>query len=151
LSDRTKSRGLGPDNPNWKGGRVVEPRGYVLIHVGRDHPLADCRGYAYEHRLIAQEASRKPLTYDDIVHHDDEIKSSNAPGNLEITTRPWHMVAHRKYDKGLRLPGEENPQIYCECGCGAVFQKFDGTGRPRRFISGHNVRHGIDGRWEPIT
>lgn len=30
---------------------MVEPRGYVLVFVGKNHHLADCRGYAYEHRI----------------------------------------------------------------------------------------------------
>jgi hypothetical protein len=46
----------GVKNGNWKGGRVIDPRGYVLIRVGIGHPLADCRGYAYEHRLVASAA-----------------------------------------------------------------------------------------------
>lgn len=41
----------GPKNGNWKGGRVVDPRGYALVRVGAEHPLADVRGYAYEHRI----------------------------------------------------------------------------------------------------
>ena len=44
----------GPTHPNWKGGRVIDPRGYILVRVGKDHPLADVRGYAYEHRLFAE-------------------------------------------------------------------------------------------------
>lgn len=124
---------------NWKGGRVVDPRGYILIHVGKDHPLADVRGYAYEHRLIAQRRSDRPLTYSDIVHHDDDAKGNNSPDNLILTDRPWHMVAHRKLSSaGLRLPGEPNPLVNCACGCGAIFERYDETGRPRRYVSGHN-------------
>lgn len=41
-------------NPNWKGGRSIASNGYVLIKVGTGHHLADVRGYAYEHRLVAE-------------------------------------------------------------------------------------------------
>lgn len=143
-SEQTKGAG----NPFWKGGRTIEPRGYVLVKVGLDHHLADCRGYAYEHRLIAEKKLGRRLTPDEIVHHDDERKSNNAPANLEPLTHPEHRRLHRKRDKGLRNPGEPNPEIECECGCGAQFSKFDTEGRPRRFVSGHNsIPKGSNGRF----
>jgi hypothetical protein len=129
-------------NPNWKGGRTVDQRGYVLVLVGKDHPLADVRGYAYEHRLVAQKQIGRPLQDGEEVHHDDENKSNNVPGNLIVAdTRADHAVFHRKR-QGLRLPGEQNPQVLCACGCGRSFAKFDATGRPRKFVSGHNKRAG---------
>jgi hypothetical protein len=33
---------------------------------------------------------------------------------------------------------EREEIIFCECGCGQSFPKFDDRKRPRRFISGHN-------------
>lgn len=45
----------GEKNGLWKGGRSVASNGYVLIRVGVDHPLADVRGYAYEHRVVAEQ------------------------------------------------------------------------------------------------
>lgn len=89
----------GPKNGMWKGGRVIDPRGYVLIRVGKDHPLADCRGYAYEHRL---KVAAKP---GEIVHHDNERKGDNAESNLIKTTRVLHRVHHRKPNSKMRKPG----------------------------------------------
>lgn len=119
---------------NWKGGRVIEPRGYVLIYVGKDHPLADCRGYAYEHRLKAR--ARKGQ----LIHHDNERKGDNRRRNLIKTTRRLHRTLHRKSDSKLRKPGEPNLIVKCACGCGAKFRRYDenGMGRPRHYISGHN-------------
>lgn len=142
-TDATKKRVHGslpgPDNHNWKGGRVVDPRGYVLIKVGVDHPLADVRGYAYEHRLKAYERGDLALDLGPLhVHHKDDNPSNNADENLEVLT-PWeHHVRHRSADKGLRMPGEPNPDIICACGCGAVFKRYDSSGRPRAYVSGHN-------------
>ena len=128
------------ENPNWKGGRVTDPRGYVLIRVGKDHPLADVRGYAYEHRLKAQESRGKPLQPGEEIHHDDEDKGNNKPSNLIVApSKADHAVFHRKRTD-LRLPREDNPQVVCECDCGVLFFKFDGQGRPRRFVSGHNLK-----------
>lgn len=43
-------------------GRSIASNGYVLIWVGRDHPLADVRGYAYEHRLVASQTIGRWIT-----------------------------------------------------------------------------------------
>jgi hypothetical protein len=49
----------------------------------------------------------------------------------------------------LRLPGEQNVSVVCLCGCGAHFPKYDATGRPRCYISGHNATHSkLNGRFE---
>jgi hypothetical protein len=77
-----------------RAGRVVEPRGYVLIRVGKGHHLADCRGYAYEHRLVAEQKLGRRLMPGELVHHDDEIKGNNAGDNLGPTTRPEHAKHH---------------------------------------------------------
>ena len=129
----------GPNNPNWRGGRIVDPRGYVLIRVGKDHPLADCRGYAYEHRLVAADLAGGDLPAGVEVHHGDETKGNNAPDNLEPMTLAEHRAAHR-IRQDLRPLGAENPNVACECGCGALFARYDGEGRPRRFVPGHNLR-----------
>lgn len=136
--ERKGKVGWGNKNPFWKGGRTVTPHGYVLIRVGVDHPLADCRGYAYEHRLVASAMLGRTIKPHEQVHHLDGNRRNNSPDNLEVMQSiAHHRVRHRRHSN-RRLPGELNPQINCACGCGATFQKYDGTGRPRRFISGHN-------------
>ena len=124
---------------NWKGGRSITDAGYVLIYVGKSHHLADVRGYAYEHRLALEAKLGRRLLPTEDVHHRDENRQNNDPANLEAKTKPWHRVEHRKpRAHALRMPDEPNPLIACECGCGSEFEKFDSTGRPRRFVSGHN-------------
>lgn len=120
-------------------GRSLASNGYVLIRVGKAHPLADVRGYAYEHRLVASKTIGRWLLPTEQVHHRNEIKTDNAPGNLEVHAGlAEHRVRHRRLDKGRRLPGEPNPNVQCGCGCGARFLRFDEWGRPRVFVSGHN-------------
>lgn len=130
-------------NPNWRGGRTIASNGYVLIRVGAGHHLADVRGYAYEHRLVAEQKIGRRLLPGELVHHIDENKQNNHPDNLEVVFSDEHGVRHRKGDRGKRLPGEGNPEIECACGCGARFLRFDGSGRPRKFISGHNNESGL--------
>lgn len=125
-------------NPFWKGGRVVASNGYVLVRVGVDHHLADVRGYAYEHRVVAEQKIGRRLRAGELVHHINGDKLDNRPSNLVVVNgNGEHRVHHRKRDD-LRLPGEANTTIRCACGCGRSLAKFDVDGRPRRFISGHN-------------
>lgn len=133
----------GAKNPNWRGGRTVDPRGYVLIRVGKDHPLADVRGYAYEHRLVAQAKTDRPLRTKDIVRHDNRQYGDNADSNLTVTDRLGLGLIRRKpHGKAKRMPGEKNPVVKCACGCSRAFRRFDSSRRPRWFVSGHNLRNG---------
>jgi HNH endonuclease/Transcriptional regulator, AbiEi antitoxin len=136
MSHHTGSR---EDNPNWRGGRLVASNGYVLVRVGTDHHLADIRGYAYEHRLVAEQKLGRRLEPGEQVHHDNKDKTDNRPENLAVTgSLAEHFVLHRTKDAGLRMPGETNPVIACECGCGTALEKYDASGRPRSFVTGHN-------------
>jgi hypothetical protein len=126
-------------NPSWKGGRTITEHGYVLIKVGRDHHLADVRGYAYEHRVVAETAIGRRLRPGEHVHHIDHNTLNNSPDNLHVAESAWHhRVIHRRVGHDRRKPGEPNPLVKCACGCGEAFQGFDESGRPRRYISGHN-------------
>lgn len=133
----------GKNNNNWKGGRSITPDGYVLIRVGIHHHLSDVRGYAYEHRLVAEQKFGRRLKPGELVHHIDGNKQNNNPENLEIcTSTSSHRTKHRKPGSRLRNPGEPNPVVQCKCGCKKRFSKFDVLGRPRLFVSGHNLASG---------
>ena len=131
---------VGAKNGMWKGGRVVASNGYVLVRVGVGHHLADVRGYAYEHRLVAEQKLGRQMKVGEVVHHKNEIKTDNRPENIEVVESiAHHSVEHRKHDRGRRLPGQPSPVVSCACGCGATFSKFDSNNRPRSYVSGHNV------------
>lgn len=131
---------VGAKNGMWKGGRTITSDGYVLIRVGKNHPLADSRGYAYEHRLKAQQKIGRPLRQGEQVDHRDRNRANNRKRNLRVA----RDVAHHRELEGRRnfnhrVKGDSNPTILCECDCGTTLLKFDSCGRPRRFISGHNT------------
>jgi hypothetical protein len=126
-------------NPNWKGGRTIASNGYVLLRVGVDHHLADVRGYAYEHRVVAEHKVGRRLRKGEIVHHLNGDKTDNRQDNLVITKSIRHHRSQHRTRADLRLFGAPNRDIKCGCGCGAVFRKYDSSNRPRRFVSGHNM------------
>lgn len=125
-------------NPNWKGGRTVASNGYVLLKR-HGHPMADSRGYVYEHRLVAEQMLGRPLRPAEVVHHLNHIKTDNRPENLQVLpSRAHHHVEHRSRSD-LRRPSEPNELTACACGCGSKFYRYDKYGRPRTYISGHNL------------
>lgn len=77
----------GPRSPEhnraWKGGRIIDVDGYVLVRV-KDHPSADSRGYVREHRLIVERLLGRHLSPEEIVHHLDGDRANNDPANLEL-------------------------------------------------------------------
>jgi len=127
----------GSDIHNWKGGRTISSHGYVLIRVGKGHPLADCRGYAYEHRIVMQKKIGRPLKKSELIHHIDGDRQNNKPGNLELCASIAHHKVEHRTTIGRRMPGERNPMILCKCGCGEKLKKYDSVNRPRKFIGGH--------------
>lgn len=130
---------IGAKNGIWKGGRSIASNGYVLIRVGAEHHLADVRGYAYEHRMVAEQKIGRRLLSGEQVHHINGDKTDNRPENLEVVLNlAHHRVRHRKSDNGRRMPGERNETVKCACGCGELLTKYDPSGRPRKYVSGHN-------------
>lgn len=130
----------GKRNPNWCGGRSIASTGYVLVRMP-GHPLADVRGYVYEHRLVAMQMLGRPLRKGEVVHHKNGNKTDNRPENLEVMESvASHRHAHTRKWLERRAPGQSNPKVTCKCGCGETFEKFDAHGRPRKFVTGHNIQ-----------
>lgn len=125
----------------WADARkVIASNGYVLVRVGRQHHLADCRGYAYEHRLIAERKIGRRLRKGEIAHHINGNKQDNRDENIDVVKSiAHHCFEHRRVRRDAKHPDSPNPVIECACGCGTIFKKYDQCNRARRFVTGHNM------------
>lgn len=92
-----KCNGLGPTNSNWRGGRSLASNGYILLRVGVGHLLADVRGYAYEHRVVAEAKLGRRLRKGEHVHHVDGDKTGRSIGQRRANFGCPVSVEDRKY------------------------------------------------------
>jgi hypothetical protein len=96
----------GAASHRWNDGRMLSDGGYVKIRVGKNHPLADPNGYAYEHLVVWCAAGNLRPGPDDLLHHKNEDKTDNRYSNLELKLRPDHSrehIAERQRDSRGRL------------------------------------------------
>ena len=76
----------------WKGGRIRDKAGYILLWKP-EHPnaaIGKSRAYVYEHRYVMSEHLQRPLTKREFVHHKNGIKDDNRLENLELMTKAVH-------------------------------------------------------------
>jgi hypothetical protein len=87
-----------------KRGPGVNQRGYRLVYVGPDHPMADSDGRVGEHRLVMAERLGRMLLPSEIVHHVDGDRSNNTPSNLWLFAgQGSHCSWHAMVRKGREL------------------------------------------------
>ena len=93
---------------------MLSSHGYVKVRVGREHPLADPNGYAYEHLLVWVAAGRSRPGHGELLHHRNEDKTDNRIENLELVTRAQHNAIHNARRAGRLLDGrtwDEMPAV----------------------------------------
>ena len=80
--------------PNWKGGKKGNGRGYILIKIP-EHPFATKQGYVMEHRLVIEKQIGRYLLPKEVVHHINEIRDDNRIENLMcFESSPTHLKFH---------------------------------------------------------
>ena len=94
----------GSGHPRWNADRMVDSLGYVLLRVGREHPLADLNGYAREHDVVVVAAMGRPLRSGEVVHHKNGDRQDNRIENLSILLRGQHNHIHNQ-DQGRDAEG----------------------------------------------
>jgi hypothetical protein len=85
------------NHPQWKGGRFIHKTGYVKIH-SPDHPRA-VGGYVFEHVLVMEKVLGRPILSTEAIHHIDEVRHNNDPGNLMLFAK---IVMHTRFHGGLK-------------------------------------------------
>ena len=87
----------GDKHPSWKGGRYVDPHGYVMINVksGRPKNGSGWDNYKKEHVVIMEENIDRLLKKGEVVHHIDGDKLNNLLENLWLTNHKGHRNAHQ--------------------------------------------------------
>lgn len=73
----------GAGSPVWKGGRIIDKSGYVMIG-NKDHPHASGNGYVREHRLVMEKKIGRYLRPEEVVHHENGVKDDNRIENLKL-------------------------------------------------------------------
>lgn len=91
----------GPGHTNWKGGRIVDKDGYVLLWTP-GHPNARKHThYVFEHRLVMEEKLGRYLEPDEVVHHRNRDRQDNDPANLSLFAS---NAAHLRHELTGRVP-----------------------------------------------
>ncbi len=80
-------------NPMWNGGTNTRKGGYKMI-LDKDNPMADHKGYVYEHRLRAAKALGRPLKSNEHVHHVHDKED-----NLIVCDPSYHRWLHKQLEK----------------------------------------------------
>jgi hypothetical protein len=107
-SDETKLRmsnssAKGINHFNWKGGRSNHGDGYIEI-LQPEHPYCNKKGYVYEHRLVMEQKIGRYLLPEEVVHHENEIKSDNRIKNLRLfASKSEHIKFHKEQAKLLKV------------------------------------------------
>jgi hypothetical protein len=77
----------------WKGGRIYDAFGYVLIY-SPDHPNVNSYGYVREHRLIMEKLVGRYLEPKEEIHHINGIRDDNRIENLQLMMHNEHSRHH---------------------------------------------------------
>jgi len=85
----------GEKGNNWKGGRIIDGNGYILINTHK-HPFRNCHNYILEHRLIIEAYLGRYLKRKERTHHIDGNPSNNKVKNLMVfISHSVHMRFHK--------------------------------------------------------
>lgn len=98
-------------NPRWNGG-VTESRHGYRLRLCLGHPHANRGGSVPEHRLIVEWVIGHTLAQKNEVHHVNEQRADNSPGNLvACEDRAYHRLLHQR---GAAVRAGY-PAFYCRC------------------------------------
>jgi len=107
-----KPRGV--NSPKWRGGRYKDPNGYIFVWVSIDdsfYPMADCRGYVYEHRLIMAKHLGRCLKSYEVIHHINDNKEDNRIENLQLLQSQTEHLPSTSLTRYIKKLEKENVEL----------------------------------------
>lgn len=102
---KIKNAQLEEKSSNWKGGKIIDSGGYVLIKNWK-HPFCSNRGYVRRSHLIMEKVIGRYIVLPELVHHKGikypigsiENKQDDRPENLKLfPNKSEHTKFHRSY------------------------------------------------------
>jgi hypothetical protein len=87
---------------------------YIIVMAPDDYPGPTYDGRIYEHHLVYWEAYGTLPGPGQMIHHLDENKANNFPGNLELVSAKEHAQLHAAPTHMVEL---------CCPACGKIFRK----------------------------
>ena len=85
----------GVRSPKWKGGRIINSDGYVLLWIPA-HPRAH-NGYIAEHIVVVEQSFGRKLLKTEAVHHINQDRTDNYIGNLMVfSSHSSHLAFHKR-------------------------------------------------------
>lgn len=97
-----KCKNSGSVHPNWKGGKIKQSRGYILLHIPT-HPKAMNGKYVLEHRAVVEKQIGRYLHRFEVVHHINKIIDDNRPENLMAFS---NNNDHLKFERGYSFDSD---------------------------------------------
>jgi len=91
--------GKGKDHSSWKGGKTINPAGYIFQKVDAYHPRKNDKGYVFEHILVMEKYLGRYLILKEEIHHLDFVRTNNKIENLYLFK---NRSKHQKYHWFLR-------------------------------------------------
>ncbi len=118
---------IGENHPNWKGGRKYRNNGYNAV-LKPEHPRAGKDRYVQEHIVVWEEAHKRFLPDDWVIHHKNGIKNDNRLQNLLGIPKNKHHSA--LVMQGLQERIRQLEEVLVECHTGGRHNELLLCGTP---------------------